>query len=176
MLYNLEPITRKEKFYDKILNSNGEDLTPVTREEMWLDDIAEAVSGGGGGGTTDYTDLNNKPQINSVTLSGNKSLSDIGAQPTINNDNKLAGSLSVLTGYEQAETAADLAATDTVNQAFGKIEKRVSDNENNILTLQGKTVGMSEGGSNYITVGGIRVYVSATAPTGARTGDMWIGG
>lgn len=28
----------------------------------------------------------------------------------------------------------------------------------------------------YITVNGIRVYVSATAPTGARTGDLWIGG
>lgn len=38
------------------------------------------------------------------------------------------------------------------------------------------SIGMSEGGSNYITVNGIRVYVSATAPTGARTGDMWIGG
>lgn len=35
--------------------------------------------GGGGGGTSDYTDLSNKPQINSVTLSGNKSLADIGA-------------------------------------------------------------------------------------------------
>lgn len=33
-------------------------------------------------------------------------------------------------------------------------------------TEQTKTVGMSEGGSNYITVNGIRVYVSATAPTG----------
>lgn len=30
-------------------------------------------------GTSDYTDLTNKPQINSVTLTGNKSLSDIGA-------------------------------------------------------------------------------------------------
>ena len=29
----------------------------------------------------DYTDLENKPQINSVTLSGNKSLSDLGVQP-----------------------------------------------------------------------------------------------
>lgn len=28
----------------------------------------------------------------------------------------------------------------------------------------------------YITVNGIRVYVSATQPTGARTGDLWIGG
>ena len=31
-----------------------------------------------GGGTSDYDDLTNKPQINSVTLSGNKSLSDLG--------------------------------------------------------------------------------------------------
>ena len=33
-------------------------------------------------------------------------------------------------------------------------------------SLQEKTVGMTEGGSNHITVGGIRVYVSSTAPTG----------
>lgn len=38
----------------------------------------------GGGGTTDYTQLTNKPQINSVELSGNKSLSDLGIQPTGN--------------------------------------------------------------------------------------------
>lgn len=53
---------------------------------------------------------------------------------------------------------------------------RVGTNENNISSEQAKTTGMTEGGSNYITVGGIRVYVSATAPTGARTGDLWIGG
>ncbi len=33
-----------------------------------------------GGGTLDYDNLNNKPKINSVTLSGNKSLADIGAE------------------------------------------------------------------------------------------------
>ena len=33
---------------------------------------------GGGGGTSDYTDLENKPQINDVTLSGNLSASDLG--------------------------------------------------------------------------------------------------
>ena len=32
---------------------------------------------GGGGGTSDYDDLSDKPQINSVTLSGNKSSSDL---------------------------------------------------------------------------------------------------
>ncbi len=38
--------------------------------------INEAAQGSGG--TTDYTDLTNKPSINSVTLSGNKTASDLG--------------------------------------------------------------------------------------------------
>lgn len=33
---------------------------------------------GGSGGTTNYNELTNKPQINNVELSGNKSLSDLG--------------------------------------------------------------------------------------------------
>lgn len=35
-------------------------------------------SGGGGGGTDDYDDLTNKPQIGGVTLSGNKTASQLG--------------------------------------------------------------------------------------------------
>ena len=35
-------------------------------------------SSGGGGGTTSYNDLTNKPQINSQTLTGNKTASDLG--------------------------------------------------------------------------------------------------
>ena len=35
-------------------------------------------STGGSGGTSDYKDLKNKPKINDVELSGNKSLSDLG--------------------------------------------------------------------------------------------------
>ena len=39
--------------------------------------------GGGGGGTTDYTDLDNKPQINNVTLTGNKTSSQIGVADAV---------------------------------------------------------------------------------------------
>lgn len=35
-------------------------------------------SSGGGGGTTNYNDLTNKPQIGGVTLTGNKTASDLG--------------------------------------------------------------------------------------------------
>lgn len=44
-----------------------------------------AHGGGGGGGTTNYNQLSNRPQIEGVTLSGNKSASDLGlvAKPII---------------------------------------------------------------------------------------------
>ena len=35
-------------------------------------------TGGGEGGTTDYNDLSNKPQLNGVTLEGNKTLDQVG--------------------------------------------------------------------------------------------------
>ena len=41
-------------------------------------------STGGSGGTSDYEELENKPSINNVTLNGNKSLSDLGIQPSGN--------------------------------------------------------------------------------------------
>lgn len=51
-------------------------------DRMLSDEVLLALikknSGGGGGGTSDYTQLSNLPQINSVELTGNKSLSDLG--------------------------------------------------------------------------------------------------
>lgn len=41
--------------------------------------VCGTVAIAGGGGTSNYNDLINKPSINGVTLSGNKSLSDLGA-------------------------------------------------------------------------------------------------
>lgn len=38
----------------------------------------KAHGGGGGGGTSNYNDLSNKPKINGVTLSGNKTSADLG--------------------------------------------------------------------------------------------------
>lgn len=42
------------------------------------------ISATGGGGTSDYEDLDNLPKVNNVTLIGNKSLSDLGIQPAGN--------------------------------------------------------------------------------------------
>ena len=58
--------------------------------------LIKANGGGGGGGTTNYNLLENKPQINSVELSGNKSLSDLGI-----------ASATDLAGKQDALTAGD---------------------------------------------------------------------
>lgn len=61
------------------------DGTPYTEQPesyiaQLLIELKEAIEagGGGGGGTTNYNGLSNKPQINNVTLQGNKSLADLG--------------------------------------------------------------------------------------------------
>ena len=40
--------------------------------------VKKHSGGGGGGGTSNYNDLSNKPSINGVTLSGNKTSEDLG--------------------------------------------------------------------------------------------------
>lgn len=48
------------------------------------------ISASGSGGTSDYSELSNKPQINSTTLTGNKSSSDLGLQSAITSSAKLS--------------------------------------------------------------------------------------
>jgi hypothetical protein len=55
---------------------------PINNDVLTYNDVTEKwenmpAQGGGGGGTSDYEDLDNKPSINSVTLSGNKTTADL---------------------------------------------------------------------------------------------------
>ena len=80
---------------EDILGSN--EIPPASEPDIlgWhLSKIEDLLSNGGGsGGTSNYEDLSNKPAINSTTLSGNKSLSDLGIQAVIDSNNKLDYSL-----------------------------------------------------------------------------------
>lgn len=51
-------------------------------EALFAAKLAGSSGGGGGGGTSDYTQLTNKPRINGVTLTGDKSTSDLGISET----------------------------------------------------------------------------------------------
>lgn len=71
------PNTRKEQYLNAIATGDSSGLpTPITREEEYLEAIAR--NGGGGGGTTNYNALDNKPQIAGTTLQGDKSLAELG--------------------------------------------------------------------------------------------------
>ena len=67
---------------------------------------------GGGSGTTNYNDLSNKPSINNVSLSGNKTSSDLGIQDalvsgtnikTINNESILGSGDITISGGGDSE-------------------------------------------------------------------------
>ena len=74
------PVTRKEQYLSTLAqNTDLYPDTPITREEQYLDYLCKnGIGGGGTGGTTNYNDLTNKPQINGVELSGNKTSDDLG--------------------------------------------------------------------------------------------------
>ena len=60
----------------------GEPITikPESRVESLLIDLIN--QGGGGGGTTDYNALANKPTIDGNTVQGNMTAQDLGLTPT----------------------------------------------------------------------------------------------
>ena len=185
---------------------NGSIFTEIDTGDTYMYDVDAttwhkvSIGGGGGGGTQGgivlvgetTTALTDGATTNPITIDGQSYTAQPNDAVIYGNKEFLfdgtkwhefgdlsglsSNNIGAMTGYIIAQTAGTISTSDTLNQAMGKIEKRVATNENNISSEQAKTTGMTEGGSNYITVGGIRVYVSATAPTGARTGDLWIGG
>ena len=79
-------------------------------------------SGGGSGGTSDYTDLNNKPKINNVELSGNKSLSDLGIT-------NFSGDYNDLSNKPTIPTALSELSSDESHRVVTDIEKSIWNNK-----------------------------------------------
>jgi hypothetical protein len=67
---------RDEQILQAIINGTEYTQIPQSRIEYLLLQLKAIIEGGGG--VSDYTELENKPSINNVTLVGNKSLSDLG--------------------------------------------------------------------------------------------------
>lgn len=67
---------RDEQIIQSIIDGTEYTRVPQSRIEYLLLQLKTVIESGGG--TSDYNDIENKPQINSVTLVGNKSLSDLG--------------------------------------------------------------------------------------------------
>ena len=71
------PQSRSEEILYDTIHSLEYTERPQSRIEELLLELKAVIEAGSG--TTDYDDLENKPSINNVELSGDKSLSDLGA-------------------------------------------------------------------------------------------------
>ena len=71
-----KPQSRNEDILTAIINGDEYNEPPQSRIEALLLELKAAIEEGSG--TDDYEDLENKPQISGVTLSGDKSLGDLG--------------------------------------------------------------------------------------------------
>ena len=86
MADKIEPISHTEKVIA------GQEQ-PISHLEKV---IAQYGGGSGSGGTTNYNDLTNKPSINGITLTGNKTSVDLGINaiiPSTEPTNKVVGSI-----------------------------------------------------------------------------------
>lgn len=113
----------------------------VTITDADGDHVFDVMDGqGGSGGTSDYSDLTNKPQINGVTLTGNRSLSALGIAaasdiPDVSGFyTKPASGIpasdlaqAVQTSLGKADTALQTAPVSSVNNKTGAVVLTASD-------------------------------------------------
>ena len=163
-----------------ITNASGELQVNVDDSTIKIDNTGKLYAvGGGGSGTSDYTQLTNKPQINSVELSGNKTSTDLGlagsseVEELGNEVNQLAGDVTSLTAtvgekvnytdltnyYTKKEADAAFATLDDLNtkidtaelDTYIKAGTNVSISKSgNVLTISA-TGGGGEGGTTDYT-------------------------
>lgn len=72
------PESREEEILVSMIDGEEYNKAPESRIEALLLELKEAIEEGGGGGTSNYNQLENKPSINGITLSGNKTSADLG--------------------------------------------------------------------------------------------------
>lgn len=68
------------------IKSELEEKTGDSLDNVEVEEYGDIIRSLPTGETTDYSGLDNKPQINGVELIGNKSLADLGITPKVNNE------------------------------------------------------------------------------------------
>lgn len=118
------------------------------------------------------------------TWNGKQDALTFDSAPTENSTNPVTsgGVYTALSGKQSTIDSAHKLSADNVDDsnttnkfATAAQLSQIGTNTNDISTLQGKTVGMDEGGSNYISVNDHKIFVDSNTPTGANTGDLWFG-
>lgn len=111
--------------------NNSENKTDSFLTQEAKDVIQELleINGGGGGGTSDYDDLTNKPSINGVSLSGDMSADDLGLAETSDIPDVSGLYTKPSGGIPKSDLASDvktsLGKADTALQSFTETDPTV---------------------------------------------------
>ena len=86
--------------------------------------VKQAIQANGGGGTSDYTALENKPKINGVTLEGDKSSSDLGISvPSVDGETIIESPNLTAIGVKESSGNVDHFLTLTLSE-YNAIENK----------------------------------------------------
>lgn len=107
-----------------------------------LGERLDDMGGGGGGGTSNYNQLTNKPSINGVTLTGDKTTSDLGI-------------------VENAQ--ADWSQTDSTADDYIKNKPTITDVNDAVLTIQKNGTAVGAFSANAATAATINITVPVDA-------------
>lgn len=102
--------------------------------------------GGGTGGTTDYNDLSNKPKINNVELSGNKTTSDLNISYDDLNNKPTIRNVPETTGAEVGFVLTNTANGVAWSPVPSEIPPVASGNNGDVLTIENDSVAWKAAG------------------------------
>ncbi|MBQ6040205.1 MAG: hypothetical protein IJL32_05460 [Oscillospiraceae bacterium] len=123
--------------HNVIINQLDAEITEARGGYESLDARLDAMTPGGGG-TTDYAELDNKPSIAGTTLVGNKTLADLGIAAASDLETKAPA--SDLTAEETARAAAD-------TKLLAALAERIDTQDKNKMSVNSGTTPSS--GSGY---------------------------
>lgn len=150
----------------------------------WVDQ-----TGGGGGGTSDYSQLTNKPSINGVTLTGNKTAADLALVATGDLHNVPAGGSAGQVLAKTSSTNYDVTwvtqsggggsgdgLTDAVKEALLQIAQKVAYiDEHGQQYYQALFDALYSGSATYIITNNLTNVTNSNTSTTATGGDSYTG-
>ena len=149
---------------DKVFVNDGNTLKQIT-----VINLMKKAPASSGGGTTDYNDLTNQPQLNGVTLKGNKTLDQIGAVQKNQGSGNSGKYLSVGSDGNVTLSDAPSGGTTDYNNLSNKPQLNGVTLEGNKTLDQVGVLAKNQGASNsgkYLSVGSDGNVVPADAPSG----------
>ena len=124
--------------------------------------VYDSIQGIAPGGSNDYNDLNNKPQINGITLQGNLSNSDLGIKQTYTaNDIAFTDGETFQQKFDSGELIGPKGDTGAQGPAGTDGNDATINGQNAINLVAGENINIAQDGAN--------VTISSTGSSGGAT-------